>query len=188
MRVLTSPASATSDDVSEVVTGGTAASATSTGDGTGTGPGEGMTRCSNCGDDVPSARFVMHSAFCERHNVRCTVAGCGAVVHKSEQEKHWHWCVGAVWCGMRTLFTCLSVGGGVGGARMVCACASHCIAAWLQPRVLRAHARSTWEQTHHGTCPVSIAALSTCRRVGSHCWSCCVVGCCEPAVPYTHGV
>ena len=49
--------------------------------------------CPNCGDEVPRARIVMHTAFCERHNVKCGVAGCGAVVHKSESEKHWHWYV-----------------------------------------------------------------------------------------------
>lgn len=52
---------------------------------------EGMRLCSNCGDPVPVARFDMHQMFCERHNERCAVPGCGAVVHKSEMEKHWHW-------------------------------------------------------------------------------------------------
>lgn len=50
----------------------------------------GLERCTNCGDYVPAARITMHTAFCARHNVRCKVEGCGAIVHVSEQAKHWH--------------------------------------------------------------------------------------------------
>ncbi|KAJ2823639.1 hypothetical protein IWW50_003692, partial [Coemansia erecta] len=46
--------------------------------------------CTNCGSKVPAARFAMHQAVCERHNVKCE--RCPRVFKRgsTELEQHWH--------------------------------------------------------------------------------------------------
>ncbi|KAJ2161031.1 hypothetical protein GGF46_001778 [Coemansia sp. RSA 552] len=47
-------------------------------------------QCPNCGSVVPDARFDMHRAVCERHNVKCPK--CPRVFKRgsAELEQHWH--------------------------------------------------------------------------------------------------
>ncbi|KAJ2797908.1 hypothetical protein H4R20_005015 [Coemansia guatemalensis] len=46
--------------------------------------------CSNCGSSVPIARFEMHRAVCERHNVKCPK--CSRIFKRGSEEldQHWH--------------------------------------------------------------------------------------------------
>ncbi|EDQ92108.1 uncharacterized protein MONBRDRAFT_5807 [Monosiga brevicollis MX1] len=39
------------------------------------------TACPNCGEQVPSSRLTMHTAYCVRHNKKCTI--CNRVVRKT---------------------------------------------------------------------------------------------------------
>eukprot|EP00041_Stephanoeca_diplocostata_P043240 m.12319 g.12319 ORF g.12319 m.12319 type:complete len:805 (-) comp9701_c0_seq1:994-3408(-) len=45
-------------------------------------------QCANCKEHIPRARLALHSAYCERHNVRCDA--CGRVLRKALQAQHWH--------------------------------------------------------------------------------------------------
>eukprot|EP00912_Choanoflagellata_sp_UC4_P000513 UC4_evm1s321 len=45
-------------------------------------------QCKNCMELVPKAQFSLHSAYCERHNLKCKV--CDRVIRKSKQHLHWH--------------------------------------------------------------------------------------------------
>ncbi|KAJ2083767.1 hypothetical protein H4R24_000538 [Coemansia sp. RSA 988] len=46
--------------------------------------------CTNCGSSVPNARFEMHRAVCERHNVKCS--SCSRIFKRgsAELDQHWH--------------------------------------------------------------------------------------------------
>ncbi|KAJ2616865.1 hypothetical protein H4S08_000607 [Coemansia sp. RSA 1365] len=46
--------------------------------------------CNNCGSSVPIARFEMHRAVCERHNVKCP--SCSRIFKRgsTEHSQHWH--------------------------------------------------------------------------------------------------
>lgn len=48
----------------------------------------GETFCQNCRKWVSTARFSLHSAFCERQNTVCKV--CDQVLLKAEFDDHWH--------------------------------------------------------------------------------------------------
>ena len=45
-----------------------------------------LKRCDNCQQDVPAARYEMHSAFCSRNIYRC--ASCGERMPISERDDH----------------------------------------------------------------------------------------------------
>ncbi|KAJ2453300.1 hypothetical protein EV183_002357 [Coemansia sp. RSA 2336] len=46
--------------------------------------------CENCGSNIPLARFTMHQAVCERHNIKCP--HCARVFKRGSDEykQHWH--------------------------------------------------------------------------------------------------
>ncbi|KAK5673028.1 hypothetical protein QVD99_000503 [Batrachochytrium dendrobatidis] len=44
--------------------------------------------CTNCGSSVPSQTLLMHTAYCQRNNQRCTF--CNLVMRKSDFANHWH--------------------------------------------------------------------------------------------------
>ena len=50
----------------------------------------GSVACDNCGQRVPAVTLQLHSAFCARHNTRCRVAGCGALLRRGDEASHVH--------------------------------------------------------------------------------------------------
>eukprot|EP01102_Stenamoeba_stenopodia_P007080 TRINITY_DN1979_c0_g1_i2.p2 TRINITY_DN1979_c0_g1~~TRINITY_DN1979_c0_g1_i2.p2 ORF type:complete len:657 (-),score=59.90 TRINITY_DN1979_c0_g1_i2:2794-4764(-) len=50
-----------------------------------------ISSCDNCGQQLPRNNIMTHLMYCLRHNVRCPVPGCGAVMRKQDLElHHWH--------------------------------------------------------------------------------------------------
>ena len=48
----------------------------------------GYAQCSNCGKWIPERTIALHSNFCERNNVMCSL--CSKVMKKGEEKNHWH--------------------------------------------------------------------------------------------------
>eukprot|EP00039_Didymoeca_costata_P006561 m.91317 g.91317 ORF g.91317 m.91317 type:complete len:711 (-) comp13300_c0_seq4:201-2333(-) len=47
-----------------------------------------MIACQNCKELIPQGRIQLHAAYCERHNVFCSI--CKKTVRKIDWENHWH--------------------------------------------------------------------------------------------------
>jgi hypothetical protein len=53
-------------------------------------PEPGKKLCPSCRAQVPEAAFLTHSAMCARNNVRCSHAGCGAILRRGPEAAKQH--------------------------------------------------------------------------------------------------
>jgi hypothetical protein len=48
----------------------------------------GYVQCSNCENWIPERTIALHSNFCERNNIKCSL--CGTIMKKGEEKNHLH--------------------------------------------------------------------------------------------------
>ncbi|KAG0589348.1 hypothetical protein M758_1G014300 [Ceratodon purpureus] len=53
-------------------------------------PDDGFSLCQNCKQLIPARTFMLHEAYCRRHNFACQHPGCGVVLRKGDKDKHAH--------------------------------------------------------------------------------------------------